>query len=50
MTSLREKLLVLYLAVAGVGPAAQTQAPPARATGTVQSETAAILVDVVVRD
>jgi VWFA-related protein len=50
MKPLRGKLLVLCLAFAVVDPAAQTQRPPARATGTVQSETAAILVDVVVRD
>jgi VWFA-related protein len=50
MTSLRGKQLVACLGLAVAGPAAQTQGPPARATGTVQAETAAILVDVVVRD
>jgi VWFA-related protein len=50
MKSLRWKLLVPCLALAAVAPAAQTQRPPVRATGTVQAETTAILVDVVVRD
>lgn len=48
------RLLALSLPLAAVCAAAQTQTPaqtpPARATGTVQSEATAILVDVVVRD
>jgi VWFA-related protein len=50
MTVNRLKALALCLAVTAASPAAQTQRPPARAQGTIQSETTAILVDVVVRD
>lgn len=44
-------VLVLLVVAAGViSPRAQTPQQPARAKGTVQSETTAILVDVIVRD
>ncbi|HEX6464471.1 MAG TPA: VWA domain-containing protein, partial [Vicinamibacterales bacterium] len=43
-------LVLLIVAVGTISPAAQTPQQPARAKGTVQSETTAILVDVVVRD
>lgn len=44
-------LVALTLVLSAVSPRAQTQAPaPARAAGTVQAGTTAILVDVVVRD
>src|SRR5437867_5819632 len=46
----RPAILVLGFALAAAVPAAQTQRPPARATGTIQAEATAILVDVVVRD
>lgn len=50
MTKFRIEALAITLAISAF-PAAQTQQPPApRASGIVQAETTAILVDVVVRD
>ena len=51
MTGIRIAVVAVAVALVAAGPAAQTQQPPpARASGTVQAETTAILVDVVVRD
>jgi VWFA-related protein len=52
MMLVRSALLVLGLTLAGSSPAARTPAPqtPARPSGTIQSQTTAVLVDVVVRD
>jgi VWFA-related protein len=47
---MKPSLLVFCALLAVVSPAAQSQAPPARAQGTIQAEATAILVDVVVRD
>ena len=46
----RFSVLAVVLALTATFPAAQTPQPPARAKNAVQSETTAILVDVVVRD
>jgi VWFA-related protein len=43
-------IVALCFALTAAAPAAQTQAPPARAKGSVQAEATAVLVDVVVRD
>ncbi|HEU4926379.1 MAG TPA: VWA domain-containing protein, partial [Vicinamibacterales bacterium] len=43
-------LVALCVALAGMSPGAQAPTPPARPAGTIQSQTTAILVDVVVRD
>jgi VWFA-related protein len=51
MIRIRLDVLALAIALAAAEPAAQTQRPtPPRASGIVQSETTAILVDAVVRD
>jgi VWFA-related protein len=51
MTGIRIEVVALAVALLAAGPAAQTQQPPPpRASGIVQAETTAILVDVVVRD
>ncbi len=49
-TTPRIHVVVLGLIVGTALPAAQTQAPPSRAKGSVQAEAMAVLVDVVVRD
>jgi VWFA-related protein len=49
MTRFRLAVLALCFALVGTTPRAQTQAP-ARPPGTIQAETTAVLVDVVVRD
>ena len=43
-------LTLSMVALTALRPGAQTQTPPARAAGTVQAATTAVLVDVVVRD
>ena len=48
MMRVAARLLVLSLVLSSASPRAQTQT--ARAQGTVQAQTTAILVDVVVRD
>jgi len=51
MTGIRIEVVALAVVLVATGPAVQTQQPPPpRASGVVQAETTAILVDVVVRD
>jgi VWFA-related protein len=47
---IRATILLLASALAMASPRAQSQTPPARASGAVQAQTTAVLVDVVVRD
>jgi VWFA-related protein len=47
---MKPQLLLLCALLSAAAPAGQNQAPPARASKSIQSEATAILVDVVVRD